>query len=152
MYKKIMVQLDGSELAECVLPHVETVIKGCDSPQLLFVQAVEPITIPYGIEASKFTSVEQLKTFETKNKSNAEKYLMKIVDHFTKFGVQVKAEVIFGKAAVALSDFANKNDVDLVVMATHGHSGINRWVLGSVADYLIHSLSVPVLIVRDFKM
>lgn len=148
MYQKIMVPLDGSKLAECVLSHVETMIKVCESPQVLFVQAVEPITIPYGIEAAKLTSLEQLTEFETRNKSDAEKYLKTIIDRFKKSGVNAKANVIFGKPAEVLSDFAAKNNVDLVVMATHGRSGIGRWVLGSVAEHLIHSISVPVLIIR----
>lgn len=148
MYKKIMVPLDGSKLAECVLPHVETVIKGCEATQVLLVRAVEPITIPYGREAVKITSIEQLTAFETHNKLDAEKYLKEIVDRLRKAGVNAKAEVIFGKAAEALSDFATKNDIDLVIIASHGRSGISRWVWGSVADRLLRSICVPVLMVR----
>ena len=148
VYKKIMVPLDGSKLAECVLPHVESLAKGCESPQLLFVRAVEPITIPYGIETAKITSLEQLTAFETHKKLEAEKYLNKIIDLFRKTGVNARAEVIFGKAAEALSDFASKNDIDLVVIASHGRSGISRWILGSVAERLLRSLSVPVLMIR----
>lgn len=149
MYKKIMVPLDGSKLAECVLPHLETLVKGCESPQVLFVRAVEPITIPYGIEAAKITSVEQLTAFETRNKLDAEKYLKEIVDRFRKAGVNAKAEVIFGKAAEALSNFASKNNIDLVVIASHGRSGISHWVWGSVAERLLRSLCVPVLMIRS---
>jgi nucleotide-binding universal stress UspA family protein len=148
VYKKIMVPLDGSKLAECVLPHVETIIKGCKSPQVLLVRAVEPITIPYGREAAKVTSIEQLTALETHNKLDAEKYLERIVAHLRKTGANVNADVIYGKAAETLSEFAIKNDVDLVVIATHGRSGISRWVWGSVAERLLHSICVPVLIVR----
>jgi nucleotide-binding universal stress UspA family protein len=149
MYKKIMVPLDGSKLAECVLPHVETVIKGCESsPEVLLVRAVEPITIPYGRKVAEIMSMEQLKAFETHNKVEAGKYLKEIIAQLVKAGVNAKADVIYGKAAEVLSDFASKNDVDLVVIATHGRSGISRWVWGSVADRLIRSVCVPVLIVR----
>lgn len=148
MYKRIMVPLDGSKLAECVLPHVEVAIKASGAPEVIFVQAIEPITIPYGREMAEVTSMERLKALETHNKEDAEKYLKEIVASFKKAGVKARAEVIFGKAAEALADFANKSDVDLVVIATHGRSGVSRWVWGSVADRLLRSVCVPILMVR----
>jgi len=148
MYKKIMVPLDGSKLAECVFPHLETVIKGCESPEVIVVQAVEPLSVPYGREVSQLTSLEQVKAFETHQKTEAEKYLKEVVARLRKTGVNARAEVIYGKADEALSDYATKNDVDLVIIATHGRSGISRWVWGSVADRLVRSVRVPVLMVR----
>ncbi len=148
MYKKIMVPLDGSKFAERVLPHVETVIKGCESPEVILVRAVESMTIPCGREAAKITSIEQLTAFEGKNKLEAEKYLKEIVARLGEAGVNAKATVMYGKATEALSDFATKNDVDLVVIATHGRSGISRRAWGSVAERLLRSVCVPVLMVR----
>jgi nucleotide-binding universal stress UspA family protein len=148
MYKKIMVPLDGSKLAECVFPHLETIVKGCKAAEVIIVQAVEPISVPYGREVSQFTSLEQVKAFETHQKVEAEKYLKEIVARLKKTGVNAKAEAIYGKAGEALSDYANKNEVDLVIIATHGRSGVSRWVWGSVADRLVRSVSAPVLMVR----
>ena len=148
MYKKIMVPLDGSKLAECVLPHLETVIKGCESPEVIVVQAVEPLSIPYGREVSQLASLEQVKAFETHQKADAEKYLKEVVARLKKTGVNARAEVIYGKAGERLSDYATKNGVDLVIIATHGRSGVSRWVWGSVADRLLRSVCVPVLMVR----
>jgi len=144
-----MVPLDGSKLAECVLSHLEAVVRGSEpTPDVLLVRAVEPIAIPYGREVAEITSMEQLKAFETHNKIEAEKYLKEIVAQLAKVGVNAKAYVIYGKAAEVLGDFASKNDVDLVIIATHGRSGISRWVWGSVADRLLRSVCVPVLMVR----
>jgi nucleotide-binding universal stress UspA family protein len=148
MYKKIMVPLDGSKLGECVFPHLETIVKGCESPEVIVVQAVEPLSVPYGTEVLQFTSLEQVKAFETHQKVEAEKYLKKIAARLRKSGVSAKADVIYGKASEALIDYAIKNDVDLVIIATHGRSGIRRWVWGSVADRLARSVCVPVLMVR----
>ena len=148
MYKKIMVPLDGSKLAECVLPHLETIVKGCESPEVIVVKVVEPFSVPYGREVSHFTSLEQVKAFETHRKAEAEKYLKEVVARLGKRGVKARAKVIYGKADKSLSDYANKNDIDLVVIATHGRSGISRWVWGSVADRIVRSVCVPVLMVR----
>lgn len=148
MYRKIMVPLDGSQLAECVLPHIKTIAGGSDSPEIMLVQAVEPIAIPYGREMTKVASVEQLKEFEAHNEAEAKKYLKEIAARLGKSGANVKAHVIYGKAADALTDFAARNGVDLVVIASHGRSGISRWVWGSVADRLLHSVKAPILIIR----
>jgi nucleotide-binding universal stress UspA family protein len=149
MYKKIMVPLDGSELAECVFPHLETIAKVCQPPaEVTVVQAVEPLSVPYGIEVFQFSSLQQVEAFETHRKTGAEKYLKKVVARLKKNGIQARAEVIYGKAGEALSDYATKNKVDLVIIATHGRSGISRWVLGSVADRIVHSARAPVLMVR----
>jgi nucleotide-binding universal stress UspA family protein len=148
VYKKIMVPLDGSKLAECVLPHLETVVKGSDSPEVLLVRAVEPIAIPYGREAAEIESMEQLKAFEDHNKVEAEKYLQEIAAQLRKGGINASTYVIFGRAAEVLTEFASHNALDLIIIATHGRSGISRWVMGSVAERLIRSVAIPILVVR----
>jgi nucleotide-binding universal stress UspA family protein len=148
MYKKIMVPLDGSELAECVFPHLETIVKGCQSPQVILVRTVEPLAVPYGKEVAHFTSLEEVKAFETHQKADAEKYLKEVIARLKKKGINARAEVVYGKAGESLGDYATQNKVDLVIMATHGRSGVSRWVWGSVADRLLRSLCVPVLMVR----
>ncbi len=149
MYKKILVPLDGSKLAECVLPHLETVIQGCqNTPEVLLVQAVEPISIPYGSEMAKIASLEQLQAFETHNKTQAEKYLKTIVDQLAKVGLKATANIVYGKPAAALHDFATKNNVDLVIIATHGRSGVNHWGWGSVAIRLIQSVAAPFMVIK----
>jgi len=62
--------------------------------------------------------------------------------------VEVKTGVLKGNPAESLADYASKNKVDLIVIATHGRSGVSRWVWGSVADRLLRSACVPVLMVR----
>ena len=149
MYKKIMVPLDGSKLAECVLSHLETVTRGCEAPpEVIVVQAVEPLSIPVGRELSQLTSLEQVKAFETHQKAEAEKYLKGVAASLGKAGINARADIVYGKASDVLSDFATKNKVDLVIIATHGRSGISRWVWGSVADRLLRSINAPVLMVR----
>ncbi|HYB20519.1 MAG TPA: universal stress protein, partial [Thermodesulfobacteriota bacterium] len=63
-------------------------------------------------------------------------------------GARVESAVLHGRAADALAEFATKNRIDLIVIATHGRSGVSRWVWGSVADRILRSSCVPVLMVR----
>jgi nucleotide-binding universal stress UspA family protein len=63
-------------------------------------------------------------------------------------GAKLQTEVMMGKPADSLAEYAEKNGVDLIVIATHGRSGVSRWVFGSVADRVMRSACVPVLMVR----
>lgn len=148
MYKKILVPLDGSELAECVFPHLETMVKGCESAEVIVVQAVEPFSVPYGREVRHFSSLDKVKKFETHQKTEAESYLKEIVARLGKTGIKARAEVVYGRVNEALTDYVTRNDIDLVIIATHGRTGISRQVRGSVAEHLLRSVCTPVLMVR----
>jgi nucleotide-binding universal stress UspA family protein len=149
MYKRIMVPLDGSQLAECIFPHLETLVKDCkNTPEIIIVRAVEPISVPYGRQIAQFSSLDQIKAFETHQKTEAEEYLNKTVAILGNIGINAKTDIVPGKAGQALSDYANKNNIDLVIMTTHGRSGVSRLVWGSVADHLLRTLRVPVLMIR----
>ena len=145
MYRKIMVPLDGSQLAECVLPHSETIAKLCQATVEL-VRVIEPIEIP--TRGGIALSVDDLKQIESHSKRDAEDYLNVIADRLTRVGIRVQSKLLTGKAADSLVDYIHKSDFDLVIMATHGRSGVSRWIWGSVADKILHSSSTPVLLVR----
>ena len=147
MYQKVMVPLDGSELAECVLPHVEAISKGCGTRNIVFLQIVEPFQ-PRGGTGHIFSEGE-VERINAEHKAAAEKYLAQLLSKVGYEGVNVESEIISGiPAAEGIADYATKNGADLVVIATHGRSGISRWVLGSVADRILRSSCVPVLMVR----
>jgi len=149
MYKKVMVPLDGSTLAECVIPHLQTVVKGCAAPpEVIIVRAAEPISIPVGRGASHLATIEQLQSFESHQKTEAEAYLREKVAFLKREGIDVRAEVLAGKAGPALSDFANKQSVDLIIIASHGRSGVSHLVWGSVAEHILRTSRAAVLMVR----
>ena len=150
MYKKIMVPLDGSDLAECVLPHLEAIARGCQIASVVFIRVVDPglppANFPVGDEFGLYkTDWEQLRKHREKE---AEDYLKKLESRLNYSWVQVHTRVVAGKVAETLADYATHNDVDLILIASHGRSGISRWVMGSVADRLLRSACVPVLMIR----
>ena len=150
MYKKILVPLDGSELAECVLPHVDSIAKGCNAENVTFIRVVEPVHIPPTIGDEGYTfSAEEWKRMEAESRAAAEHYLTGLTGRVKYDGINVTSEVLTGgQAADIIAEYATKNGVDLIAIATHGRSGISRWVWGSVADRVLRSSSVPVLMVR----
>jgi nucleotide-binding universal stress UspA family protein len=146
MYKNIMVPLDGSELAECVLSHVEAFISQCQIRTIVFIRVLESLTPAVAGEYA--INLEEFESRETERKAAAEKYLQKIIGRLTPGETKFITEVLEGRAADRLADFAENNDIDLILMATHGRSGVSRWVRGSVADRILRSATIPVLMVR----
>ena len=146
MYKKILVPLDGSDLAECVLPHVESIAKGCGVEEVIFLRVAEPSRQVCAFDGC--ISQEIINSVDADSKAAAENYLSQLVKGTRYDGVSVKPEVITGTPAESIADYVTKNSIDLIVIATHGRSGISRWAWGSVADRVLRSACVPVLMVR----
>jgi len=147
MYKKVLVPLDGSELAECVLPHVETIAGGCGTEAVIFLRIVEPFVMSSGYFGAEFTG-EEVARISADNTATAEKYINDLVER-TKYGtVKVEGKTLNGRPAEVIAEYAKDNGVDLIAIATHGRSGVSRWVWGSVADRVMRSSCVPVLMIR----
>jgi len=142
MYKKILAPLDGSGFSECSLEHVRTVAIGCQVPEVVLLMVVEPIkTIAYAE-----TSGDWVAEKEKHNQAEAEKYLSELAENLEGEGVVVQAAVVHGNPAEEILDYAKNNQVGLIVMSTHGRSGISRWAFGSVTDRVLRHSAVPVLI------
>ena len=142
MYKKILVPLDGSELAKKALDHAEKLAKAFDAEILLF--QVVPFMPIYGSPELVTPLI-----IDEKQKEAAEKYLTNLAEEVKKRGHKVTSMVRTGQqVAVEIIDFAKENGVDLIVMYTHGRSGISRWVLGSVALKILTRAETPILLLR----
>ena len=147
MYLHILVPLDGSELAECVLPHVKSMaglLKG--RKKISLVRVVKPLHLYEGVESS--LPPEERQRLEKDSSQIAKDYLEQITAKLNLRQVTVETVVLFGQITEQMVDFVEKNGVDLIIIATHGRSGISRWFAGSIADRLIRSSHVPVLVVR----
>jgi len=152
MYNIIMVPLDGSELAECVLPHVDGFVSGCQIKTVIFVRVIEParylVVSPTASPQFSQTMQENAKMMEEEEKSSAAKYLKGVLSRVKQGEIKYKTDVLVGKVADSLVDYVDTNEVDLVLIATHGRSGISRWVRGSIADRVLRSSRAPVLMIR----
>jgi nucleotide-binding universal stress UspA family protein len=143
MYKKILVPLDGSDLAKKGLDEAEKLAKIFDSEIFLF--QVVPFMPIYGSPELVTPLI-----VDEKQKEAAEKYLLNITEELRKKGFKVSSMVRTGQqVAVEIIDFAKESGVDLIVMCTHGRSGITRWVLGSVALKILTRAETPILLLRS---
>lgn len=141
MYTKILVPLDGSKMAECTLNHVISIATGCHVPEVVLLRVIEEPILPY-IEAT------QLHTTKEQTEADAKEYLSGVAETLQKEGIAcVNIATARGAAAHDILEYAKGNDIDLIIISTHGLSGANRWVFGSVADRVVRHSSVPVLTV-----
>lgn len=153
MYKKILVPLDGSGLAECVFKHVKEIAKGCETAEVDLLYVVAPITAPFGeFSDTSDMSVNPAGDVRSVSAERYEKwgkqYLDGIAKTFAKDGIAAKSIVLRGGPADVILNYVRDNAIDLVIMATHGRSGPAKWVLGSVADRVLRQSVSPVMIVR----
>jgi nucleotide-binding universal stress UspA family protein len=144
MYKKILAPLDGSNLAECTLEHIEAAALGLKVKEVILLMVVEPVSFTY--PDASVINADIAQDIEKKAIDFAEKYLAKVADDLKKKGVAAQKVIVKGKAADEILDYAEKNNVDLIVISTHGRSGGVRWILGSVTDKIIRHSTVPVLV------
>lgn len=143
MYKKILVPLDGSELAKKALDEGEKLAK-CFGAEMMLFQVVPFMPIYGSPELVTPLIVDE------KHKEAAERYLANLAEELKKKGLRVTATVRTGQqVAVEIIDFAKESGADLIVMCTHGRSGITRWMLGSVALKLLTRGETPILLVRS---
>jgi nucleotide-binding universal stress UspA family protein len=148
IYKYILVPLDGSELAECVLPHVSAIAEKGLTENITLIRVVEEAKIP-SVGGDAVISVEEWQKLELERKLEAENYLKYLFDKLKFIGVDVKWVVLpTGGVAEMILQYASENKVDLIVMGTHGRSGISRLLWGSVAYQILRSAYIPVLMVR----
>jgi nucleotide-binding universal stress UspA family protein len=152
--KELVVLLDGSEMAEIVLPHVEGLVgpNAMKSAKVVFLRACEPPSMPtyYSPELSEIPlhwgQYAQQETARCKQVST--EYLGEIVRRFKEAGTDVRFEVLVGKASDEIVSYANKNPNSLIVMATHGRSGLSRLVYGSVALNILVGVTNPILLIK----
>jgi nucleotide-binding universal stress UspA family protein len=139
MFTRILVPLDGSANAEKALPHARALARALEIPIIL-------ITV-IGTAADFFTKRARcLDTLIEDSMRNSEEYLKKISKTFPVASIQYRVEK--GRAEDAIITNAAADIGTLITMASHGRSGLNRWLLGSVAEKVVRGANNPVLVVR----
>lgn len=135
---RILVPLDGSALAESALGKAVE-LAGGDSTTLMLLRAAEAPTLP-GVDATE--APEQVVR-------EAEEYLAAVAARLTAQGLtRVETCVWYGSAAAAIVTAASLRKADLIVMSSHGRSGLGRFILGSVAETVLRGTTTPILLVR----
>jgi nucleotide-binding universal stress UspA family protein len=140
MYQKVLVPLDGSELAECALSHVRSLVKEGTGVEVTLLHIVGS-----GIPWSEvdFGAVREPVL------AAAKKYLAEMESRLVSAGVRAKTKILEANGtANTIAEYAKTNNMDLIVMSTHGYTGFKGVMLGSVASGVLNQSSAPVLLIR----
>jgi len=143
MFEHILVPLDGSSLAECVLPHVVAVARAFGS-RVTLLQVLERTQTP-----SPVRFVDPLGWYI--NEAECRAYLDKWNTHLREAGLRVESKLLEGQAADRIIEFARDASVDLIVLSSHGRSGLSGWNVSSIVLKIILRAYVPTMIVRAYQ-
>ena len=147
MYKKVLVPLDGSELAECALNHVKSLSKDGSVGEVTLLNIVN-VDIPWLRSENGHEQFDISKVRENVFNSS-QKYLTGVESRLASEGFEVKTESLeANRPAHAIIEYAQKNGMDMIAIATHGYTGMKGMMMGSVALGVIHQSHVPVLLIR----
>jgi len=146
MFQKILVCLDGSKLAEQILPYAaEQAARFGSSLVLLQVVSLASIPAPTGIESVPVAVPDNLLA---EAEAAAKDYLDGLAPPLRERGLKVQCVSLIGHPAESIVSYAAENRFDLVAIATHGRSGLKRLVFGSVADHVIRESGLPILLIK----
>ncbi|HEU5380984.1 MAG TPA: universal stress protein [Ktedonobacteraceae bacterium] len=145
MFKRILVPLDGSDRAEQALPlaaHLARVAGGT----IVLLQVADTLN---RVGAYSGGATVFLQDLVEKDLLNATAYLSRIATSGELKGIETNIAVFSGLPATHILDVAYEQDIDLIVMCSHGYTGFKRWALGSVAQKVVRQSTVPILLVRE---
>ena len=142
MYKKILVPLDGSKRAERILPHVEEFAQ-YNKADVIFLQVIEPDHTYVGPHLAVSDA-----EFNKNQENEAKEYLPALRGEFREKGITARFFVERGPVVRKIIDVADRENVDLIAMASHGRTGLSHVFYGSVAAGVLHRIDRPLLLVR----
>jgi nucleotide-binding universal stress UspA family protein len=145
MYKKVLVPLDGSDLAECALSHLKSLVEDGSVGEVTLLNIVW-FDIPWNGEYPARIDINAIRESLF---AASKMYLAKAESQLSSKGIKVKTESLeANRPADAILDYARKKGMELIVMSTHGYTGFKKLMLGSVASGVLNGSSVPVLLIR----
>jgi nucleotide-binding universal stress UspA family protein len=145
MFKQILVPLDGSTRAEQALPVAARLARASGGSIVLLRVAKLPVDYGGGFTQAPLLTEQIIET----ELDEADNYIKTVATSDTLTGITIKTESMFGQPLQDILSVAEMRHVDLIVICSHGRTGLKRWALGSIALGLAHSSSVPLLVLRE---
>ena len=146
MYKRVLVPLDGSKLAECSLHHAKIMVSGFRISEIVILRVVKPLSTNT-ISILAMAGEKFIAPFEKKDLAEAECYTTQIVQKLNTEGIPAKGDVVVGDLTVTILDYVSKNQFDLVIISSHWGSGISQRNMGRIFDRIMDHCPIPVLLI-----
>lgn len=147
MFERILIPLDGSPRAEMILSQVARILRREDS-EILLLRVIDFPQIFKTMEQARRVDSEKLREEE---RTKAQRYLEELAQRFSDRGARVRGLIAEGDAAEVIVEQAVTHHAGLVALSTHGRTGLSRWFMGSVAEKVVRTSPVPVLLTRSFR-
>jgi nucleotide-binding universal stress UspA family protein len=145
MYTRVVVPLDGSRLAEAILPFIVQIAAPLDL-EVVLVRVMEPI-MPQAIEGTTYFSVDDVGA----RLKESLRYLAPVAANLRRQGVRVTTDARHGEPVTEIVAVARKMGAGIIAMTTHGRSGFRRLLYGSVAERVLRQTEIPVLMMRPVE-
>jgi nucleotide-binding universal stress UspA family protein len=143
MYKRAIVPLDGSTVAETIMPFLLAIAGPLDIA-IVLLRVLEPV-VPMATEGMRTVVVEPPEV----RRADAEQYLRSVAAGLRARGVRVEWQIREGRPDIEILGAAKDAGADLIAMSTHGRSGLGRLLFGSVAEQVLRHAEVPVFLMRQ---
>ena len=147
MYKRILVPMDGSSLAEAVLPHIQQLAQALETEVILLQVLVEPADA-FAVRTSALSPPKFTRKLQMRTKA----YLKTVCASLEKQGVRASYLIRHGGVPETILEVAEIMQADLIAMCTHGHSPTRLFLLGSVTYQVVRQSPLPVLVIRSESM
>ncbi len=149
MHKKVLVPLDGSALAECTLSHLKNLFKDGSVGEVTLLNVVK-VDLPWALLGSEqHPKPININAIREPLFAASRKYLADIESRLRSEGIKVKTESLEGnRPADTITEYAQEKGIDMILIGTHGYTGLKKLMLGSVAFGVLHHSHVPVLLIR----
>jgi nucleotide-binding universal stress UspA family protein len=146
MYKRALIPLDGSPVAETILPFILDIAGPLDI-EVVLLRVLPPVS-PVVVEGSRHIMIDD----EDARRADAEEYLAPLAVELRNKGVRVDTRVRSGLPAAEIVAGAREVHADLIAMTTHGRSGLRRLMFGSVAEAVLRHSAIPVFLLRATEL
>ena len=149
MYKKVLVPLDGSGLAECTLSHVKNLFKDASVGAVTLLNVVK-VDLSWAVMGSdQYPKGIDINAIREPLFIASRKYLADIESRLVSEGIKIKTESLEGtRPADTIIEYAQEKGMDMIIIGTHGNTGLKKLLLGSVAFGVLHQSHIPVLLIR----
>jgi nucleotide-binding universal stress UspA family protein len=154
MFEKILICLDGSKLAEQILPYAtEQALRFDSKVALLHVTSIPDRIAMASIAGATPQTPGMIEEEARRQKAEMKDYLEGVAGALATKGLGVEHIILEpSRVGEAIVKYAHDNSFDLICIATHGHSGLGRVVFGSVADHVLRQSGLPILLIRPEKV
>ena len=150
MFKKIMVCLDGSMLAEQILPYAKEEALQFKSKLILLHVSTIPTFMAPGVPGASGGPIHTKGEIEREQKDErlSQNYLEQMAKPLRSAGIKVDCMVLAGMPGESIVNYAETEGIELIAIATHGRSGVRRLIFGSVADFVLRNSHLPILLIK----